>query len=1242
MISRFLSWLGRMRYYLRILQPVWKHVKNSIPVLLFLGFVISLTAVWWLGPKWDIRGVFPLGTTLSRVLATIVILLIAAVGYGIYSRRKVKSLEQEKLDAQEADAARPFIEALEARLDDSLLLLKENLNTKDFLYKLPWYMVLGAEDSGKTSLVNRSGQKFELTTVTNASGKTDGIRRRRDAINLPHDIHWWISHNAILIDPDGLLVTQRPTNDETNSRLTERLWLHFIEWMGKTRSRRPLNGIVLTIDFAKLASQRASDRKAYSTILRARLRETMEQLGTRLPVYVILTKFDLIKGFDTFFQNISKSQREEIFGITFTFDSKAEYDNWLDELDVWYDKFIDIINEESFDLMAKATTLRERENLFSFVRELIGIKQALQEFLADVLESDIYSTPALVRGLYFTSVYQHGVPSNPFEDASSKNYQIPLVASTAFPATSSAIYFARSLFFKIIYPEAGLAEDNQQVVDQRNKVMKIAAIVAGIGLSTLIAGWQYYFIRNSNATEIAHAESAAFNSINISDRIDITGKKLLPPLNHIRKAAMVYADYDDKWPVVSEMGLYQGRIIGPKTVQAYQDQLATRFLPELGVGVVEFINASPKASNDKLMALRVYRMIEDMENRRKKIVTDWMADTWQKSFSEQRPIQEQLMVHLDYAMDHVQADLPAYKRWVNDTQKELLTIPLTDRVYRTMKQTAASEFASPLDLRAAIGPAFDVIYKHENERRRPRVNEESNAVDEADFITQEETENNTIENTYLIPAMLTSAGFKDYFVEQNENITDIALVDSWVLGIRDSVKYSKEDEKQLRTKIRAMYISDYINTWEETLNRIEVQEFKNIPHAVKVLKSLVGKYDPLKRMVNTVQQNSQIYAPITKDKKAKKALHTDPNRKRAHEIEQAFSSLANLAKKEADKPAYLKEVIKSIDAVYEYMLTIQEASDQGSKALQATKDRLAFKGADPITVLERVAGGLPEPLNVQLKDVAIQSWQVVLIRALQELERKWDAEVYQFFEERLKYKYPFRTSSRDVSITDFEAFFGAQGILTKFYADHLKIFLEDNIDALYSEDRGEYLINTDLIKQLEKAWDIEEAFFNTQGALHVPYTIEPVALSGTNRRSVLNADGQIVPYNHGSTYPIDMLWPNTLRKKAESKLVVVSGLGKSQTIKYKGPWSWFRLFQRASQKSGPNNSLILSYHLDDGMMTYNLQPESSNNPFARKLLRYYKLPQFLLNQSKVTDKKEVSSPRQSIQKIKKAISEKLQ
>lgn len=50
----------------------------------------------------------------------------------------------------------------------------------------------------------------------------------------------------------------------------------FVDWLDRTRSRRPLNGIVLALDVAHLATATASERKAYANLLRARLRELME------------------------------------------------------------------------------------------------------------------------------------------------------------------------------------------------------------------------------------------------------------------------------------------------------------------------------------------------------------------------------------------------------------------------------------------------------------------------------------------------------------------------------------------------------------------------------------------------------------------------------------------------------------------------------------------------------------------------------------------------------------------------------------------------------------------------------------------------------------------------------------------------------------------------------------------------------------------------------------------------------
>ncbi len=1210
----FLLYFGKLRFFLRVFKPALKHLKNSVPVLLFLGFVLSLVGVWWLGPKWEWNGDFPFQSLMPRILITVIILLIIAVIFAIYSQRQLKSSEMARLGDEEKDPLTSYIEAQEGRLTDILALLRENLVGSDYIYKLPWFLVVGGEAAGKTSLINRTDQHFSFTTSTNISaGKEAGIRRRRDAVTLPYDIDWWMSNDAILIDPDGGLLIQQD-NDADKEVLAQRLWQHFIDWLARVRVRRPLNGIILVVDLARLVSQKPSDRKAYAGILRARMRELMETLGTRLPVYIVLSKFDLINGFDVFFRGIKKSQRDEVFGVTFKFDPSTDDNQWLDELDDWYSQLLKILNDQTFDMMASTTVLEDRENLFTFVRQLVGIKETLQEFLADMLESDRYSTPAQVRGLYFSSVFQQGIPVNPFIDTSSRNYKVSLPVSSALPSIQSATYFVKHLFSQIIYPESGLAADNDKVVKQKRTTSRLNAAVASLFAVMVLVGFQSAYNHNSTAVESALMAANKYQDEVVVEHIDETGRNLLPPLNHIRQASLAFSDYHERFRWVADMGLYQGWTIGPQTEEIYQEFLSRHFLPAIAYGVIEQMNTTAYASDEKLMGLRVYRMIEDKDNRREKVVTDWMDKLWKSRFAEDIDVQQQLMTHLDYAMDHVDADLPEFGRWVRDTQTELLTIPLSDRVYGTIKQNATAEFSSPLDIRSEIGPAFDVIYKHEKERDtvheqpfQPTDNGPASAV----------TVSLNDSDAYLIDAMLTKQGFKQYFIAQNENVADIAMIDTWVLGMREALDYSKKDKQELRQDIRERYVADYIDSWNRALRKLEVVDFENVAHAVKVLDTLSGATTPLQRLLKSIKKNSTIYALAPeKNDEVNKALQADPNRVAAREIQKSFVRLTELLEADADKPPYIEEVLKSVSALHHYMQEIQKAPNPGKKALNVAHDRFSLRGSDPLSILHRVANGLPEPLNHQLNKIANESWRVILVQALQELERTWDKEVYSFYQQRLRNRYPLQTKGKDASLDDFTRFFAPDGILDTFHKNYLSIFMESDMDVLYSENRKAYLIRKDLARQIKRARRIRDAYFNTEGALHVPFTVEPLALSGTQRRSVLNIDGQIISYDHGPAYPVDLLWPNTLLNRAESKLVMVSTSGKSAEARARGVWSLYRLLQRGSIRPASNNSGILSFKLNNGTMRYRLRGAGSNNPLTSKPLANFWLPRHLLKESK--------------------------
>ena len=89
-------------------------------------------------------------------------------------------------------------------------------------------------------------------------------------------------------------------------------------------------------------------------------------------------------------------------------------------------------------------------------------------------------------------------------------------------------------------------------------------------------------------------KSREFSTHKIDGSSDPTGRNLLEPLDQIRSAVAVVGDYRQAWPLVSELGLYQGRKIGPKVDEAYLQLLSKRFLPELASGVMNAINTAQR------------------------------------------------------------------------------------------------------------------------------------------------------------------------------------------------------------------------------------------------------------------------------------------------------------------------------------------------------------------------------------------------------------------------------------------------------------------------------------------------------------------------------------------------------------------------------------------------------------------------------------------------------------------------
>lgn len=1179
------------------------YLKNAAPVTLTLGVIALLVATWWLGPRWQLHGEFPLAAWQMRALVTLGVVLLVAMVWGMVLARRLRKVNVKQAEAQkeQEDPILPMERKQQRLLDRQLAALKSNLPGRKGIYRLPWYLVIGLEDAGKTSLIQRSGQTYTLTNVTRNN------RGDRNAFGFD----WWIGDEGVLIDPDGELLSQSQ-GEGAGAEIQQRLWNHFIAWLERNRPQRPLNGVVLTIDLAGLSVADPDQRRDRAILLRTRLRELMEQIGSRLPVYVTFTKMDLLYGFGPLVRTLSKQEKDRALGFTFSLENQMDSDDWLSQFVDRYTALVERLTDRLPDVLANTRDAEERAAAYSFTRQLAGLKPVLEQFLTDLLSADVFSTPAMVRGTFFTSVLQEGVPEDAFVSAAAANYQVAEPIQPAQRSGQSANLFTRELFPKIIYPEAGLAGDNRRVIQSRQRRLAVAAVVAICAGAGMTAGWQHFFIRNAEAAAAVEARVQGFieNWQPVGFEPDNTGRNLLGPLDELREATLAFGDHRRNWPLLSDMGLYRGHEVGPEVEESYLDMLAYQYLPALMFGVMAEMGRALDDSTERLEHLRVLRMLYDASGRRNDIVTRYMQNYWQQAFPGQSDLQQRLMGHLDYAMAHTDLarltqeedavavmTLAPFRSSVQWAQHELGRVATPDRVYRDLEIEAEQEFRTPLELARAAGPAFSTVFSKVDGYGEPVVSDGSGE-----------------EDPLTIPALLTREGLEKWFLRKSGSVTELALVDAWVLGRRDNVEFSKADEARLLASLQTLYAEHYAEAWRTALSRIDIQRFEDLNHGVRILESLTSGHEPLASLLGQVRHNTRLVPSAeVESAAARELLEQSPHFRMLQDIERQFAELNDLTRDNGDQPTGLEQIMLVVGELHEYMRNIQEAPDKGKAALAAARARMGLQGADPIFTLQRMADNQPEPLNRLLTRLATESWRVVLDQAVAQLEREWYREVYQPFQQNLARHYPFNPDSgRDVALQDFERFFAPGGVLDAFYQDNLKLFLEDHPEQV-GDARRAGLVRGAVLTSLENADRIRRAYFTRGGSLDVEFALEPLNLSANKRRSVVNVDGQLVEFSHGPRQSIPLVWPNTLRDSVESRitLVPVQVNRSPRSLSENGPWALFRLLDKADITGVSSSAVDVRFRVDDGDMRYRLHAASNTNPFTQQLLAGYRIPRSL-------------------------------
>ncbi|MFY9511777.1 MAG: type VI secretion system membrane subunit TssM, partial [Rubrivivax sp.] len=441
-----------------------------------IALLVLSAIVWWVGPLIAIGSAKPLDPLWVRITLLLLIwgLWIGRLAWKAWKRRKTNAALLAGLAAGPSAASKEA-QVLAQRFNDAVARLKASGGKKwfgggQFLYELPWYIFIGAPGSGKTTALMNAGLQFLLGDA--GKGAVQGVGGTRNC-------EWWFTQDAVLIDTAGRYATQ-----ESDREVDASAWDNFLALLKRTRPRQPINGVLLTVNIQDLLQQGTTERQEHAAKLRARLQELHTKLGVRAPVYVLVTKADLIGGFNDSFEALNKEERDQVWGFSFAPDTPL--DDPLRDFAGLYQQLQKRLVEQLIERMEAERDVLKRSAMFAFPQEFAALQAVLNEFLRQVFTGggSLESAPR-VRGVYFTSGTQEGSPIDRVMGQLGRSFGID--SRSAPVAGKGKSFFLHRLLKDVVFAERGLGIINP-AAERRRRVLRasVAAVIALFGTAVLV------------------------------------------------------------------------------------------------------------------------------------------------------------------------------------------------------------------------------------------------------------------------------------------------------------------------------------------------------------------------------------------------------------------------------------------------------------------------------------------------------------------------------------------------------------------------------------------------------------------------------------------------------------------------------------------------------------------------------------------------------------------------------------
>lgn len=1047
---------------------------------------------------------------------------------------------------------------LAKRMTEALASFKTASNNKqDYLYSRPWYVIIGPPGAGKTTALLNSGLRFPF--AEQALAGVGGTR----------NLDFWFADEAVLIDTAG-----RYTSQDSHGQKDANAWTAFLELLKKNRPLQPVNGILVALPLDEIAQADQAQIDHHASTVRRRLSEIRRTLELSVPVYVLLTKADLLAGFGEYFDDLDVEGRRAVFGQTFNFGSGNPT---VTDMAQAFDTVAQSIADRQAKRLADEPDIRRRSLILGFPAQVSAIRARVVRFLEGAFVAGDEPVGTL-RGFYLTSGVQHGAPIDRLLAGVGGASDQPQTAS------QGRAYFLNRLLGEVLFPEAGLV---QMEPAARTRIRaRLLMAFAGIGALSLILLilWTVSFLQNRGLQNDLNTQGTAVAQMERDLGIDLVEvgpndadlEQAAAVLDSLRALPRGYeARQKGGGPLFMGFGLYQGGH-SQRAELEYREGLRRILLPRVLLRLETYIATN---INDPLAIyepLKAYLMLGGQKPGAidAKPIRSWVEGDWANEVypgADREDLRKRLSGHLQALLSDkdLQAAWPGRTAPLDSdliarARASVQALSLADRAYAIFRQKAMAadgpDWTASAILSTGDAPAF------------------TNG-DEVLAMT--------------VPHVFTRAGFEKVYQPALLTLQSDLEKDMWVLGSDASTSSVKSQLSQIRPGVAAHYAKDYIDAWEKVLNTPKPADLFNNPAAFG---AFTRTPSPLKQLLLEVAKNSDFTGGTSAAKQgAADALKSKMGAAGAL----LASDAGNVDAGRLIQTHFAPVRAYSGTPVDDFMNAVKSAGQavMASKSLggAAGSDGLQAQTATANAAMAGAAAVAPPSLQ-GFMGAAVKGGAAAQVSAAEGVvTQAWTSAVLPQCQIASTDKYPFFGNSKiDVSTLDAIRVFGPGGTVDGFATTRL-LSLLDTAGPVWRWQEANPIaaaFNPSSAAEMARAAQIRDMLSGG-----ISFKVQLANLGPDVDTVEFSSGGTMYSFKAGATEAKPVMW--SVQGLPEARVTLLKGGQQVQTFTGEGPWALFRVMDASARQNSGSNAFTATFGQGSRTAALKVTLNSTFNPFSR-------------------------------------------